>query len=139
MNKNRYLSRRRLKAKHAKRERLMSNIEERKRRLMNRSLRIRYIGLILVQGSSGLMLANFDLMYYWTALWFGLLCYQITAVIFYKEDNRVFKMTEAKYLKGRGSTLETVEALKVKKNREIVYIIGNTIGLILIGANILTG
>ena len=106
---------------------------------MNRSLRIRYIGLILVQGSSGLMLANFDLMYYWTALWFGLLCYQITAVIFYKEDNRVFKMTEAKYLKGRGSTLETVEALKVKRNREIVYIIGNTIGLILIGANILTG
>jgi hypothetical protein len=48
-------------------------------------------------------------------------------------------MTKAKFENRFGSSLETVNALKVKKNREMVYIIGNTIGLILIGANILFG
>jgi len=138
INKNRVTTRAKLLEKHEAKERLMSNIEENKRQQLTASIWVRYCGLVLVQGSSALALAGFDMLAYWTALWFGLLCYQVTAVLFYREDNRVFKMTEAKFLEGSGSSLETVKALKVKRNREIVYIIGNTMGLILIGLNILT-
>ena len=58
--------------------------------------------------------------------------------MFYQEDNRVYKMTKTKFENHLGSSRSTVQALKVKRNREIVYIIGNTVGLILIGANIAT-
>ena len=138
MNNNKYVSKARLLAHQRRRKaQTISNIEARKLKQVNANLRIRYVGLVLVQGSSGLALMGYPLMTYWVALWFGLLCYQITAINFFNEDNRVYKMTQIKYKNNLGSSLETVNALKVKKNREMVYIIGNTIGLVLIGANIL--
>jgi len=139
MNKNRYATKARLMRKHRNRAKAqtISNIEQRKLKQVNANLKIRYVGLVLVQGSSGLALMGYPIMTYWVALWLGLLCYQITAINFFKEDNRIFKLTKIKYQNNLGSSLDTVNALKVKKNREMVYIIGNTIGLILIGANIL--
>jgi len=117
---------------------LMDKIQTTNRdKQMARMMPIRYLGLVLVQGSSALALVGFDLITYWTALWFGLLCYQITALSFYKEDNEVYRETLAKYKAGKGSSATTVNRTKVKRKREIVYIIGNTMGLILIGLNII--
>lgn len=139
MRKNRYVSRQKLKQLQRDRKaRMMESIEDRKRRQLNASLYLRYVGLVLVQGSSALALMGYPLMVYWCALWLGLLHYQITAIMFYQEDNRVYKMTKTKFENHLGSSRSTVQALKVKRNREIVYIIGNTVGLILIGANIIT-
>ena len=116
---------------------LATDIEDTARdKVMNRNTRIRYVGLILVQGSSALALLSFDLLIYWSALWVGLLCYQITAMSYYKEDNTVYQETLEKYTTGKGSSLATVNSLEKKRKREKVYIIGNTIGLILIGLNI---
>jgi len=138
--KNRYVSRQKLRQLQRDRKaKMIEGIEQRKLRQVNANLRLRYVGLVLVQGSSGLALMGYPIMTYWVALWLGLLCYQITAINFFNEDNRVYKKTKIKFENRVGSSLETVNALKVKKNREMVYIIGNTIGLILIGANILFG
>ena len=115
----------------ARRQALIAQIETKARARIKRSLRLRYVGLVLVQGSSALALLSFPMITYWTALWFGLVCYQ--------EDNKVYRDTKAKYEKHLGSSKSTIDALALKRKREIVYIIGNTIGLILIGANILTG
>ncbi len=115
------------------------DIEKAKRTQMRFSIGFRYVGLVLVQGSSALALANFPMITYWIALWLGLLVYQITALVFYIEDNRIYELTRIKYAKGFGSSQSTVDSLKVKRNREIVYLIGNTCGLILIGSNILWG
>ncbi len=137
MTKNRYVSRQRLRQLQRDRKaRMIEEIEAKTKRQLNTSLGLRYVGLMLVQGSSALALFGFPLITYWVTLWFGLLCYQVTAIHFFKEDNRVYRKTKIKYDRGFGSTKDTVEALKVKKNREVVYIIGNTLGLILIGANI---
>ena len=106
---------------------------------LQHSIYFRYVGLVLVQGSSALALAGMPMLWYWIALWFGLLIYQITAFVFYVEDNRIYELTRIKYAKGYGSSQSTVDSLKVKRNREIVYLIGNTCGLILIGSNILWG
>ena len=115
------------------------DIEKAKRSQMRFSIAFRYVGLVLVQGSSALALANFPMITYWIALWLGLLVYQITAFVFYIEDNRIYELTRVKYARGYGSSQATVDALKIKRNREIVYLIGNTCGLILIGSNILWG
>ena len=115
------------------------DIEKAKRVQLKHSIVFRYVGLVLVQGSSALALANFPMITYWIALWLGLLVYQITAIVFYVEDNRIYELTRIKYAKGYGSSQATVDALKIKRNREIVYLIGNTCGLILIGSNILWG
>ena len=115
------------------------DIEKAKRSQMRFSIAFRYVGLVLVQGSSALALANYPMVTYWIALWLGLLVYQITAFVFYIEDNRIYELTRIKYAKGFGSSQSTVDSLKVKRNREIVYLIGNTCGLILIGSNILWG
>ena len=115
------------------------DIEKAKRVQLKHSIGLRYVGLVLVQGSSALALANFPMITYWIALWLGLLVYQITAFVFYVEDNRIYELTRIKYAKGFGSSQSTVDSLKVKRNREIVYLIGNTCGLILIGSNILWG
>ena len=123
----------------ARRQALIAQIETKARARIKRSLRLRYVGLVLVQGSSALALLSFPMITYWTALWFGLVCYQVTAITFYREDNKVYRDTKAKYEKHLGSSKSTIDALALKRKREIVYIIGNTIGLILIGANILTG
>ncbi len=115
------------------------DIEKAKRSQMRFSIAFRYVGLVLVQGSSALALANYPMVTYWIALWLGLLVYQITAFVFYIEDNRIYELTRIKYARGYGSSQATVDALKIKRNREIVYLIGNTCGLILIGSNILWG
>ena len=115
------------------------DIEKAKRSQMRFSIAFRYVGLVLVQGSSALALANYPMVTYWIALWLGLLVYQITAFVFYVEDNRIYELTRVKYARGYGSSQATVDALKIKRNREIVYLIGNTCGLILIGSNILWG
>ena len=136
--KNRLATRAHLARKHAKaKEQTISNIEQQKLNQVNANLKLRYVGLVLVQGSSGLALLGYSMMTYWSALWLGLLCYQVTALSFFKEDNRIFKLTKIKYENNLGSSLDTVKALQAKKNREMVYIIGNTMGLILIGMNIL--
>ena len=118
---------------------IQTDIEKAKRVQLKHSIGLRYVGLVLVQGSSALALANFPMITYWIALWFGLLIYQLTAVVFYIEDNRIYELTKVKYARGYGSSQSTVDSLKVKRNREIVYLIGNTCGLILIGSNILWG
>jgi len=118
---------------------IQTDIEKAKRVQLKHSIGFRYVGLVLVQGSSALALMGMPMLWYWTALWFGLLIYQITAVVFYVEDNRIYELTKVKYARGYGSSQSTVDSLKVKRNREIVYLIGNTCGLILIGSNILWG
>ena len=118
---------------------LSRDIEEAKRAQLQHSIYFRYVGLVLVQGSSALALANFPMITYWVALWFGLLIYQATALVFYIEYNRIYELTRIKYARGYGSSQATVDALKIKRNREVVYLIGNTCGLILIGSNILWG
>ena len=118
---------------------LSRDIELAKRVQLKHSIAFRYVGLVLVQGSSALALMGMPMLWYWTALWFGLLVYQITAFVFYVEDNRIYELTRIKYASGYGSSQATVDALKIKRNREVVYLIGNTCGLILIGSNILWG
>ena len=135
---NKYIKRSRLR-RDSKRQRLLAELETAKKIKLHVYQYIRYVGLVLVQGSSALALAGFPMMTYWTALWFGLICYQITAIFYYREDSWVYNKTRIKFNKGLGSDADTVEQLRIKKNREMVYIIGNTIGLILIGANILFG
>ena len=131
-----YWARRRARRKRA---RLAKDIEDSKARLIAVSIWVRYVGLVLVQGSSALALANYPMITYWVALWFGLLIYQVTAFVFYVEDNRIYNLTRIKYAKGYGSSQATVDALKIKRNREVVYLIGNACGLVLIGLNILWG
>ncbi len=118
---------------------LAIDIEKAKRTQMRFSIAFRYVGLVLVQGSSALALASFPMITYWIALWLGLLVYQITALVFYVEDNRIYHLTRIKHAKGYGSSQATVDALKIKRNREVVYLIGNACGLVLIGLNILWG
>ena len=90
--KNRYVSRQKLRQLQRDRKaKMIEGIEQRKLRQVNINLRIRYVGLVLVQGSSGLALMGYPIMVYWVALWLGLLCYQITAINFFNEDNRVYK------------------------------------------------
>ena len=119
------------------RARLAKDIEDSKARLIAVSIWVRYVGLVLVQGSSILALLNMSMLSYWMALWMGLLIYQSTAIVFYIEDNRVYQMTKRKFDNRLGSTKATVKALAIKRNREVVYLIGNTCGLVLIGMNIL--
>ncbi len=138
MKTNTYLSRKRLRKHQAKRKaQLMSTIEQRKILQTRSANRLRYVGLVLVQGSSALILFGFSMTPYWTMLWFGLLCYSVSSVFFYNEDNRVYRMTKKKLDLRMGSSQQTVDALAEKRTRERVYIIGNTIGLILVAYNLI--
>ena len=138
MKANTYLSRKKLRQHQARRKaQLMSTIEQRKVLQTRSANRLRYVGLVLVQGSSALILLGFSMTPYWTMLWFGLLCYSISSVFFYKEDNRVYRMTKKKLDLRMGSSQQTVDALAEKRTRERVYIIGNTIGLILVAYNLI--
>jgi uncharacterized membrane protein len=138
MTNNKYIRRTQARARQAsRRQRLLTEIEKAKKIKLYLFQYIRYVGLVLVQGSSALALVGYPMMTYWIALWFGLVCYQITAVFYYREDSWVYEKTRIKFYKGLGSDSDTVEQLRIKKNREMVYIIGNTIGLILIGSNII--
>ena len=135
---NKYIKRSQARAKaRSRRQRLLTEIETSKKIKLHIFQYIRYVGLVLVQGSSALALIGYPMMTYWIALWFGLVCYQITAIFYYREDSWVYEKTKIKYNKGLGSDSDTVEQLRIKKNREMVYIVGNTIGLILIGSNII--
>ena len=133
---NKYIKRSRLR-RDSKRQRLLAELETAKKIKLHIYQYIRYVGLVLVQGSSALFLIGYPMLTYWIALWFGLVCYQITAIFYYREDSWVYNKTRIKFNKGLGSDADTVEQLRIKKNREMVYIIGNTIGLILIGSNII--
>ena len=65
MRKNRYVSRQKLKQLQRDRKaRMMESIEDRKRRQLNASLYLRYVGLVLVQGSPALALMGYPLMVY---------------------------------------------------------------------------
>ena len=135
---NKYIKRTQTRARQAsRRQRLLTEIETTKKIKLHIFQYIRYVGLVLVQGSSALALMGYPMMTYWIALWFGLVCYQITATFYYKEDSWVYEKTRIKFHRGLGSDADTVEQLRIKKNREMVYIVGNTIGLILIGSNII--
>jgi hypothetical protein len=135
---NKYIRRIKLRQLRATRKaRLLNEIEKAKKIKLYLFQYIRYVGLVLVQGSSALALMGYPMMTYWVALWFGLVAYQITAVFYYREDSWVYNKTRIKFNKGLGSDSDTVEQLRIKKNREMVYVIGNTIGLILIGSNII--
>jgi hypothetical protein len=114
---------------------LMSTIEQRKVLQTRSANRLRYVGLVLVQGSSALILFDLSFSAYWSMLWFGLLCYMVSSVFFYKEDNRVYRMTKKKLELNMGSSQQTVNALAEKRTREKVYILGNGIGLILVAYN----
>ena len=133
---NTYTTRKRMRKHQAKRKaQLMSTIEQRKVLQTRSANRLRYVGLVLVQGSSALILLDFSMAPYWAMLWSGLVCYMVPSVFFYKEDNRVYRMTKKKYEMNMGSSQQTVNALAEKRTREKVYIIGNGIGLILVAYN----
>ena len=133
---NTYITKKKLRKHQARRKaQLMSTIEERKILHTRNANRLRYVGLVLVQGSSALILLDLGMTLYWTMLWFGLLCYNISAIFYFGEDNRVYRMTKMKFKHGMGSSLATVNALAEKRIRERVMIFGNTIGLGLIAYN----
>ena len=115
---------------------LTNQIRESEKAELTFYMRFRYLGLALVQGSSILILLGMALMPYFITLWFGLLVYQITAYRFWFEDRKVYRLTKEKLDKGLGSNIHTVNTLKIKQKRELVYIIGNWFGLFLVGLNI---
>ena len=104
-------------------------------RTMN-TLRI-WVGLPLVQGSSILALFDQPLLFYWITLEFGLLVYLITSIGLHAEARRTAKMTQVKFDNRLGSTKMAVKATAEKRRSEIAYIIGNCLGLIFVGSNIL--
>ena len=99
---------------------------------------IRWIGLVGVQGSSALVLFEFGLLSYWSILWTGLWCYQISAIINLREAVLVANEQRQKFESGKGSSQETVTSTKKKIRQEIPYVVGNTIGIILVGWNIIS-
>lgn len=105
---------------------------------LDRSNLIRWVGLVGVQGSSALVLFEFGLLSYWSILWFGLWCYQISAIINLREAVLVAKETRQKFESGKGSSQETVTATEKKIRQEIPYVVGNTIGIILVGWNLVS-
>ena len=104
---------------------------------IDRSNFIRWVGLVGVQGSSALVLFDFGLLLYWSILWLGLCCYQFSAIVNLREAVLVANETKAKFESGKGSSQETVTATRKKIKQERPYIVGNTIGMILVGWNII--
>ena len=99
---------------------------------------IRWVGLVGVQGSSALVLFEFGLLSYWSILWLGLWCYQFSAIVNLREAVLVANETRQKFESGKGSSENTVIATKKKIRQEIPYVVGNSIGLILVGWNIIS-
>ncbi len=129
-------------------KRIEKRILNAERSRLNFFVNFRYLGLLLVQGSSVITLlakvsestpfffVQLNMVYYFSVLWLGLLVYQITSIRFYIEDRNVYNLTKEKFNKGLGSSLDTVLTLAIKQKRELVYIIGNSLGLILVALNI---
>ena len=126
-------------------KRIEKEILNAERSRLNFVFNFRYLGLLLVQGSSVITLlaktsvtipAWFDMVTYFMVLWFGLLIYFITSIVIYNEDKNVYELTREKFNKGLGSSLDTIKTLKIKKTREQVMILGNACGLILVALNI---
>tara|TARA_R110002020_G_scaffold29953_1_gene94502 strand:- start:234 stop:662 length:429 start_codon:yes stop_codon:yes gene_type:complete len=117
--------------------RLMGKIEQRGRRdfILKAILVIRYIGLVLIQGSSALILLDHGMMLYWSSLWLGLLCYEVTAIFKVKDAFELYTFTRKKFEDGLGSSQDTVDDLRNKRWDEFPYVLGNTLGLILVGLN----
>jgi len=105
---------------------------------LDRSNLIRWVGLVGVQGSSALVLFEFGLLSYWSILWFGLWCYQISAIINLREAVIVAKETRQKFESGKGSSQTSVTSTEKKIRSEIPYVVGNTIGIILVGWNLIS-
>ena len=99
---------------------------------------VRWVGLVGVQGSSALVLFEFGLLSYWSILWLGLCCYQFSAIVNLREAVLVANETKKKFESGKGSSENTVIATKKKIRQEIPYVVGNSIGLILVGWNIVS-
>ena len=99
---------------------------------------IRWVGLVGVQGSSALVLFEFGLLSYWSILWLGLWCYQFSAIVNLREAILVANETRQKFESGKGSSENTVIATKKKIRQEIPYVVCNSIGLILVGWNIIS-
>ena len=99
---------------------------------------VRWVGLVGVQGSSALVLFEFGLLSYWSILWLGLCCYQFSAIVNLREAILVANETRQKFESGKGSSENTVIATKKKIRQEIPYVVGNSIGLILVGWNIIS-
>ena len=95
-----------------------------------------FIGLPLVQGSSLIALYDMPMIWYWSLLWVGLLVYLGTSIRLCKEAWDTHRETEAKFESGQGSSDLTVRHTKEKRRSEVAYIIGNLVGLVLIGSNI---
>jgi len=126
-------------------KRIEKEILNAERSRLNFVFNFRYLGLLLVQGSSVITLlaktsvtipAWFDMVTYFMVLWFGLLIYFITSIVIYNEDKNVYELTREKFNKGLGSSLDTIKTLAIKQKRELVYIIGNSFGLVLVALNI---
>ena len=111
---------------------------KRRERWIDTSNFIRWVGLVGVQGSSALVLFEFGLLSYWSILWLGLCCYQFSAIVNLREAILVANETRQKFESGKGSSENTVIATKKKIRQEIPYVVGNSIGLILVGWNIVS-
>ena len=123
-------------ARMIKAEKILAH--KKRERWIDTSNFIRWIGLVGVQGSSALVLFEFGLLSYWSILWTGLWCYQISAIINLREAVLVANEQRQKFESGKGSSQETVTSTKKKIRQEIPYVVGNTIGIILVGWNIVS-
>ena len=99
------------------------------------NFRIR-LGLWLVQGSSVLLMFPISMLWYLCFLEAGLFVYFVTAYKLWREARKTADDTREKYESGRGSTYLTVLSTAEKTRSETAYIIGNIMGLCLIGYNI---
>ena len=73
--KNKYIRRIKLQQLRAhRRAKMLSEIEKAKKAKLHFYQLIRYVGLVLVQGSSVLALIGLPMVSYWVGLWFGLVC-----------------------------------------------------------------
>ena len=100
------------------------------------NFRIR-LGLWLVQGSSVFLMFPISMLWYLCFLEAGLGGYLVTALMLKGEAKNTADDTRKKYESGRGSTYLTVLSTAEKTRSETAYIIGNIMGLCLIGYNII--
>ena len=124
------------KARMIRAEKILAH--KKRERWIDTSNLVRWIGLVGVQGSSALVLFEFGYLTYWSILWLGLCSYQFSAIVNLREAVLVANETKAKFESGKGSSQETVTATRKKIKQEIPYVVGNTIGMVLVGWNIIS-
>ena len=94
------------------------------------------LGLWLVQCSSVFLMFPISMLWYLSLLEAGLVVYFVTAYKLSQEARTTANDNREKYESGRGSTYLTVLSTAEKTRSETAYIIGNIMGLCLIGYNI---